>query len=66
MNFELLRWNDDRIVLTHWDSYHGDDITLILNEDGSAAVFSDDGDIDTETPVDPVLFLRRLVKEGPP
>lgn len=36
MRFELQIWGDE-VVLVHWDSIHGDDIVITLN-DGNAYV----------------------------
>ena len=54
---ELLNWGDGTTRLSFWDSEAGEDVTFILNEDGTADMESYDQQIKG---VDLVQQLRKM------
>lgn len=65
-NWNLEVWGDGTIRLVQWDSMHGEDIILVLNDDGTAsqtitAYKDDDDEMGTELrrPVELVPLLRQ-------
>ena len=64
-NMELMKWGDGTIRLTFWDNVHGDDIMIVLNEDGTAqqsVAMHEDGREDF-APVDLVATLRKMAEK---
>ena len=62
MDFELLKWGDHTIRLSHWDSLHGVDKIYILNKDGTVDVEWADSEDEKvyRHPVNLVQELREL------
>lgn len=70
LQFDLDRWADGRVHLIRWDSFQGNDIHYILNEDGTVSrltyrISTDpefDGDEQLRT-VDLVQELRKMAND---
>jgi len=65
MQFELEVWGDGVVHLVHWDSLHGRDVVLALDESGVLASYYDDNweYRENESVPDVVAFLCRLMEK---
>jgi len=57
-NLELMKWGDESIHLTFWDSVNGDDVCFVLTKTG--AYIEDDAD--KQTPCDLTAELIKLAE----
>lgn len=63
MDFELLAWGDGTTRLTYWNTATGEDIVIVLADDGQAYLVTDIADDGQEQRqgIDLVPYLRNLV-----